>query len=62
MGNELAFKGFVDNFDIENLVSNQSEIDNYICQLYGLTNIETEYLTGTKITKKLKPVYEQEII
>lgn len=52
----------LDNFDIEDLVTNQSEIDNYICQLYGLTNIETEYITGTKITKKLKPIYEQEII
>ena len=52
----------LDNFEIEDLVSNQSEIDNYICKLYGLTNIETEYLTGTKITKKLNPLYEQKII
>ena len=50
----------LDNFDIGDLASEQS-IDNYICQLYGLTNIETEYLTGIKI-KELKEVYEQEII
>ena len=52
----------LDNFDNKDLASDKSEIDNYICQLYGLNNIESEYITGNKILKKLKPLYEQEII
>jgi Alw26I/Eco31I/Esp3I family type II restriction m6 adenine DNA methyltransferase len=52
----------LDSFETVNFSINESESDNIICKLYGLTNIETEYLTGTKVKRKLEPIYEQEII
>lgn len=52
----------LDTFDIATLQENLKEIDKYICSLYGLTNQETEYITGKTIKKKIRPTYEQEIV
>ena len=52
----------LDFFEPKDLSNDATENDLIICKLYGLTNIETEYLTRIKNKNKLERVYEQETI
>ncbi|HVA98949.1 MAG TPA: Eco57I restriction-modification methylase domain-containing protein [Bacteroidia bacterium] len=52
----------IDSFEIIDFSNNETQNDYIICKLYGLTNVEIEYLTGAKVKRKLEPIYEQETV